>query len=233
MRFSLDEVVPWGRTFDEYVDMFALDGDDLAQRIIGCADGPAAFNAELSHMGGSVVSVDPLYQFTVQDIESRIDDTFDIVMEQTRRNAFEFTWNRIRSPKELGQLRMKAMSEFLADFPQGRIEGRYSYGELPRLRFPDDAFDIALCSHFLFLYSELFDLSFHIRSIRELCRVAGEARIFPLMELGSRKSRHLDAVSAALSLEGYRVAIERVDYEFQKGGDKMLRVIAPENGVRL
>jgi hypothetical protein len=230
MPFSLDEVVPWGRTFDEYSAMFALDGDDLGKRIVGCADGPAAFNAALSRLGGSVVSVDPLYRFTAEEIESRIDDTFDLVMEQTRRNAVEFTWTRIRSAKELGQLRMGAMSEFLADYPQGMIENRYVFGELPDLPFPDGAFDIALCSHFLFLYSRLFDLGFHIKSIRELCRIAGEARIFPLMELGSRRSRHLNAVIKVLSAEGYRVAIDRVEYEFQKGGNEMLRVSLPGCG---
>jgi hypothetical protein len=230
MPFSLDEVVPWGRTFDEYVAMFALDGDDLGKRIVGCADGPAAFNAAMSRLGESVVSVDPLYRFTAEEIESRIDDTFDLVLEQTRRNAVEFAWTHIRSPKELGQLRLGAMSEFLADYPQGIIEERYRFGELPDLPFPDGAFDIALCSHFLFLYSRLFDLSFHIKSIRELCRIAGEARIFPLTELGSRRSRHLNAVITVLSAEGYRITIERVNYEFQKGGNEMLRVSPPDDG---
>ncbi len=230
MTFCLDEVVPWGRTFDEYSAMFALDGEDLGKKIVGCADGPAAFNAALSRLGGSIVSVDPLYRFTVEEIESRIDDTFDLVMEQTRRNAVEFTWARIRSPKELGQLRIGAMNEFLADYPQGVIEKRYVFGELPALPFADGAFDIALCSHFLFLYSRHFDLGFHIKSIRELCRIAGETRIFPLMELGSRRSRHLNAVIKMLSAEGYRLAVERVDYEFQKGGNEMLRVRPPDNG---
>jgi hypothetical protein len=232
MTFCLEEVVPWGRTFDEYVAMFALDENDRRKKIVGCADGPAAFNAAMYRLGGTVVSVDPLYRFTAEEIESRIDETFNQVMEQTQCNADEFKWTRIRSPKELGQLRMGAMSEFLADFPRGIREGRYRYGELPDLPFPDGAFDIALCSHFLFLYSRIFDISFHIKSIRELCRIAGEARIFPLTELGSRRSRHLNKVTSILAAEGYRLAVERVDYEFQKGGNEMLRVYPPGAGVR-
>ena len=46
MAFQLAEVVPWGRTFDEYVAMFSLDATDRSRSILGCSDGPASFNAE-------------------------------------------------------------------------------------------------------------------------------------------------------------------------------------------
>jgi hypothetical protein len=49
MAFTLDQVVPWGRSFDEYRRMFALSDDDLGLRILGCADGPASFNGEADH----------------------------------------------------------------------------------------------------------------------------------------------------------------------------------------
>lgn len=64
MAFELSGVVPWGRSYAEYVAMFALSDEDLNRRILGCGDGPAAFNAGLTGRGGSVVSVDPLYAFS-------------------------------------------------------------------------------------------------------------------------------------------------------------------------
>lgn len=224
MAFSLDEVVPWGRSFDEYVSMFALGDDDLSGRVLGCSDGPASFNGTLTRRGGSVVSADPLYRFPALEIGRRIDETFEIVMEQTRRNREEFVWNQIASVEELGRVRLAAMREFLSDFPIGKQEGRYLDAELPQLPFPGGAFDLALCSHFLFLYSEQFDAEFHLRSLRELCRVAFEVRVFPLLELGAKRSRHLDVVVSTLAVEGYRVRIEQVPYEFQKGGNEMLRL---------
>lgn len=226
MAFSLDKVVPWGRSFPEYVAMFALSEEDFGKRILGVGDGPASFNAVLSNRGGSVVSVDPLYRFTAEEIRQRIAETFDTVLEQTRRNAAEFIWNQISSVEELGRLRMSAMEEFLADFRRGREEGRYREAGLPRLPLGTGAFDLALCSHFLFLYSELLSLEFHVESIKELCRVAPEARIFPLLELGARPSRHLDSVTRQLEKGGFQAAIEPVTYEFQKGGNRMLRVRA-------
>jgi len=59
VSFSLDQVVPWGRSFEEYVAMFSLTEEDLAGRILGCGDGPASFNCELTRRGGMIVSLDP------------------------------------------------------------------------------------------------------------------------------------------------------------------------------
>ncbi len=94
--------------------------------------------------------------------------------------------------------------------------------ELPDLPFEKKEFKLALCSHFLFLYSEQYSLVFHIQSITELSRVAKEVRIFPLLELGGIQSRHLDQVIENLNHSGFKADIKKVDYEFQKGGNEML-----------
>ncbi|MBC7985003.1 MAG: SAM-dependent methyltransferase [Candidatus Obscuribacterales bacterium] len=224
MPFTLDQVAPWGRSFDEYVAMFALTPADLRRRIVGCGDGPAAFNSVANKTGGGVVSVDPIYEFSVDQLRQRIDAIYDSILAETERNKDEFVWQHVKSVEELGRLRKGAMEEFLTDYPQGVKEYRYVAGELPLLPFMDQTYELALCSHFLFLYSEHHDLDFHIASIKELCRVAEEVRIFPLLELGSRKSRHLDAVIAALEQDGFLPEIVTVNYEFQKGGNQMLRL---------
>ena len=45
MAFTLENVVPWGRNLEEYTRMFELSDPDLDGRILGCAVGPASFNA--------------------------------------------------------------------------------------------------------------------------------------------------------------------------------------------
>ncbi|WP_457595655.1 SAM-dependent methyltransferase [Hydrogenimonas sp.] len=224
MSISLEEVVPWGRSFDEYVSMFSLREGELEGKILGCGDGPAAFNAELTRKGGSAVSIDPLYTFCAEEIEKRIRQTYAAILEQIRRNESAFVWNRFEDPDELGRARMEAMRCFLADYACGRAQGRYVTGGLPNLALPDKAFDLALCSHFLFLYSDHTTLEFHIRSVTELCRVAHEVRIFPLLDLKGERSSYLEKVIEALSHRGYRSSVERVDYEFQRGGNQMLRI---------
>lgn len=222
MTFQLDQVVPWGRSFDEYAAMFALDEGDLAKRILGCGDGPASFNAGLTARGGRAVSVDPIYRFSREDLAARIEATYPVVLEQTRRNAAEFVWSGIPSVEELGRVRRAAMEAFLADYPAGSEAGRYVVGALPGLPFTDRSFDLALCSHFLFLYSAHFDEDFHVRALLELLRVAQEVRVFPLLELGAVRSRHLDGALARLAGAGCRAEVAAVPYEFQRGGNEML-----------
>lgn len=223
--FTLEKVVPWGRSFDEYRRMFGLTEADLRKRILGCADGPASFNAELTAEGGTVVSCDPLYQFSAVEIRQRIEDTSAEVIEQTKRNMHEFVWSDVVPDVDaLARLRMAAMERFLGDYETGRTAGWYVVAELPDLPFGTDSFDVAVCSHFLFLYSEQLSTRFHIDSIRSLTRVAEDVRIFPLLELGVIRSRHIISVTTALRDAGYRVTIERVDYEFQRGGNQLMRI---------
>ena len=212
--------------------MFVLSEGDFDKRILGVGDGPASFNAVLSKLGGNVISVDPLYRFTATEIRQRIAETFETVLEQTRKNAAEFIWRQIHSVEELGRLRMSAMEEFLSDYSNGRGEGRYREAGLPELPFGKGEFDLALCSHFLFLYSEQLSMEFHLASIKELCRVALETRIFPILELGSRPSRHLDPVTEHLENDGFHVTIEPVSYEFQKGGNRMLKIMAAQGSAK-
>ena len=205
--------------------MFALTDADLEGRILGCGDGPASFNAEATRAGARVVSFDPLYQFDAGQIRQRIDDTAAEVLEQARRNAHEFVWSDVIPDIDaLRRVRMSAMDTFLRDYEQGLGEGRYVSAGLPSLPFADGTFDLALCSHFLFLYSAQHDAAFHVQSLREVGRVAREIRVFPLLALGGRPSPHVAAAREAMTADGWHTSIERVPYEFQRGGNEMMRI---------
>ena len=78
MSFTLENVVPWGRTLAEYRAMFSLTDADLQKSILGCSDGPAGFNAELTGMGGRIISADPIYQFPAEQIRVRGDEVYDL-----------------------------------------------------------------------------------------------------------------------------------------------------------
>jgi hypothetical protein len=226
--FSLDQVVPWGRSFDEYRAMFRISDVDLAGRILGCGDGPASFNRDATRLGATVVSCDPIYRWGADEIRARIEGTCDEILEQTRQNQHEFVWDTIASVDELGRVRMEAMQGFLADYPDGRAQGRYVDAALPSLPFEDGAFDLAVCSHLLFLYSQQLGEAFHRAAVMELGRVAREVRVFPLLALGGALSPFVEMCTGLLRDAGYRVSIERVPYEFQRGGNQMLRFRAKD-----
>jgi hypothetical protein len=203
--------------------MFALSDADLRLRILGCADGPASFNAEATRRGTAVISVDPLYRWDTRTIRDRIAMTYEQILDQTQRNTHQFVWDTIRSVEELGRMRMEAMQEFLRDYDLGKREGRYVEATLPTLVFPDKFFDLAVCSHFLFLYTEHLPEAFHRSAILELCRLASEVRIFPLLALDGRPSPFVAGIVDDLR-DSYEVSVETVPYEFQRGGNQMMRV---------
>ena len=224
MGFTLDKVVPWGRSYTEYVNMFDLSEADLQGRILGCGDGPAGFNTVLTQRGGDIVSIDPLYAFDAAQVKNRVAETYDAVMAQMRKNESDYIWRAISSVEELGCIRMSAMDTFLSDFESGKSEGRYIVGALPSLPFKSDAFDIALSSHFLFLYSTHLSAEFHLQALQEMLRVAHEVRVFPLLTLEGNRSPHLDLMAEQLVTHGFSAEFRHVPYEFQRGGNEMLHI---------
>ncbi len=225
-RFKYQEAVPWGRSFDEYRRMFDLTDEDLNRKILGCADGPASFNAEMRGRGHRVISCDPIYQLSANQIKQRIDATYEDVIGQTRRNQEKFVWELIESPDELGRVRLEAMEVFLGDYERGQQDGRYVAAELPELPFTSHFFGLALSSHFLFLYSDTFSLEFHQQAVDELCRVAREVRIFPLLTYNAEPCPFVAPVGDHLRKSGRIVSIEKVPYEFQRGGNMMMKVLS-------
>jgi hypothetical protein len=225
---ELDEVIPWGRSFEEYRLIFDLGGPDLGGLILGCGDGPASFNAEATARGHCVISCDPVYDLDANAIRQRVEGYLGTVISQVKRYADQFLWDYFRDPDHLGECRLAAMRRFLADFEEGKRQGRYVTAALPTLPFGDGRFSLALVSHLLFLYSGRFNLDFHIASFTELLRVAGEVRVFPLLDLGGRWSPHVDPVRQHLERAGFEVEVVAVKYEFQRAeghaGNRMMRV---------
>jgi hypothetical protein len=68
---TLEDVVPWGRSYEEYLAMFDLTPVELKSRVFGCGDVPAAFNAVLTRRGGFIVSVNPIYRTSSSAVAAR------------------------------------------------------------------------------------------------------------------------------------------------------------------
>jgi hypothetical protein len=221
---KLNQVVPWGRTLEEYQLMFNLSKANLETQILGCGDGPASFNAEMTALGHSVISVDPIYQFSAEQVRQRIKDTYEPIISQVKQNSHRYIWKNFQDADELGQARLAAMERFLLDYETGKSEDRYRYQSLPNLELTDNQFELCLCSHLLFLYSEQLSLDFHLASITELLRVSQEVRIFPLLKLDGEPCSYLERVIEELCSKDFDVQVQSVAYEFQKGGNQMLKV---------
>jgi hypothetical protein len=207
--------------------MFALSEADLDRSILDCGGGPASFNGEMTRLGKSVISCDPVYQFSVAQISQRIEESKPKIIASVNANAEKYVWDGIDTIENLIAIRMSAMTQFLADFESGLGAGRYRNESLPSLAFGDRTFSLALSSHLMFTYSEQLDLDFHCAALDELCRVADEVRIFPIViNMTGERSVHVDPVCEQLKQQGHQVSIDTVPYQFQRGGNEMLRILS-------
>lgn len=202
--------------------MFGLSDADLARNILGVADGPASFNAEMHALGHRVTSVDPIYVFETDAIRRRFDETEPMIRHRVEEHPDHYTWRDIKTGDDLIALRRQALDLFLADLPAGRAQGRYLPAQLPHLPFPDRAFDLCLCSHLLFTYHEHLDLAFHRAALRELLRVSREVRLYPLIGLDG-------AIAPTLSplLDEFGGDLIPTTYEHQRGATHHYRLRSP------
>ena len=207
--------------------MFNLRAKDLSGGVLDCGGGPASFTAEMLASNVRAVAIDPIYAFSGSEILARFEEVVEPMISQVRATPEDWTWSYHRDPDDLCANRRAAIERFLMDYEEGLREQRYITGELPSLPLDSRSFGLAVCSHLLFLYSDLLSEDFHIRSVLELCRVADEVRLFPLLTLRREPSPHLAAVRSALDSKGLASEIVRVDYELQRGGNEMLRIFRP------
>src|SRR5260370_41126624 len=137
--------------------MFALSEGDLQRRLLGCGDGPASFNAELTALGKPrrLVSVDPLYLFTGPEIASRVEQTYETIISQVKRNPHRYVWSYFPDPDALGAAPLGFMKIFLNGYDRGRKEGRYQHAAWPKLCLEYNEIDFLSSSHFCVLVSAL------------------------------------------------------------------------------
>jgi hypothetical protein len=74
------------------------------------------------------------------------------------------------------------------------------------------------------LYASL-GLELHMRALEDLCRVARQVRVFPLVQLDGQRSPYLMSSIDRLTSLGHSADIVVVPYEFQRGAKEMLRVV--------
>ncbi len=226
MTIPYHDIVLWGHAFEEYKRMFGLTETDLKLSILDCCGGPSSFNAILTAQGGHVISTDSLFAFPINQLKHRIEQVFSEMLEVVEANKNRFTWNDITSPEELATIRRNNIQTFLNDFDKGVEQGRYLTDTPPHLKFKHFQFDLALCSHYFFANCSDQSVEFHVNAIKNLCDVAKEVRIFPLLNSQGEIPMIVGAVTQGLHQASLGVEIKSVPYRFQAKGNAMLRVWA-------
>lgn len=220
----LNNMFYWGLSYQNIVEMFSLDIHDLQKKILDCMGAPSSFNVIAHEKGQQVVSCSDIYGCNKEELQIKMQEALRQTMMIIEENPHRFVNAAIGLPKRYEATLKENLKIFMHDYNIAIKQYRYSSESLPSLGFKNCEFGLAVCRHFLFARNENFTVEFHVKSIKEMCRVAGEARIFPLLNADGSVSEKLPLVMEALQQDGYDVEVRKVNYELQKGANAMLRV---------
>ncbi len=223
-ELDIEHIVFIGRTYKEYMKLFDLEHAlPKAGRILDCAAGPSSFTAEASAKGIDVSACDAMYNTEPFALFQKGNMDIAHVFKKFNAVSENYTWKFYKDRDDVISYRKMALGRFAKDFARNKYNKRYQHAELPALPYPDNAFDLILSSHFLFLYGDRLDIDFHIECLKELTRVScGEVRIYPLCGLDAEPYNQMDNILSYLRKMNIRHEIKKVPFEFQRGSDKMM-----------
>jgi ubiquinone/menaquinone biosynthesis C-methylase UbiE len=214
-----------GRSWAEYLKMFDLDLEKLNnKKILDCAAGASSFTYFLSKNGIDVSAVDLLYDKDPEFLKRRCQEHLHALIESLGKMEDEFVWSFFKNLDDLKSHRMKSCQDFNRDYKLNS-EKKYIKADLTQLPFHDDSFNIVLCAHLLFIYDHRLNWNFHLSAVEEMIRVSSnEVRIYPLVKNKGKKSIFVDKLIKNLP-EELETEIVKVDYQFRRGGNEMLRIV--------
>ncbi len=198
--------------------MFDL-ADLATDSVLDCCAGGASFIAEL---GGAAVALDPAYARGRAALAELIRTGQQGAGAISCANAEHFDWSWYGDPAGREEMRARAARRFLADI--AARPDHYVAGDVHRLPFADNGFELVVCSHLLFTWSDVLDEDWHRRAITELLRVSrSEVRIFPtVVQKTGDAVPFLPALRANFAARGVSSRLVKVPYHFQVGADEML-----------
>lgn len=222
-KLDLDRIVFIGRTYEEYVQMFSLQEQDLAdKKILDCPSGACSFTAIASEKGYNVTASDITYSVPADHLLMKGLQDVQHAMESVEKVQSAYSWNYFKNIQELKYDRLNALHtciNHMKHYPR-----QYVAATLPHLPFEDNEFELTLSAHFLFMYGDRLNYDFHYKTLKELLRVTkGELRIFPLVDLAGKRYLHLDKLLSEFEHD-ISFEEEKVAYEFQKNAHTMLKI---------
>lgn len=219
---GLGDIITTARPFDEYMAMFDLtEADLLAGPILDCPGGAGDFGEAVRAMGGTVISVDPVYATPLEEFLPVARRDTHTGNRYVIENPHLYVMGFFHDTDDHLARRLAGLERFAAGFSG---PGPFHVpAKLPDLPFPDGHVRLALSAHLMFTYPDHLDRDDHLACLRELLRVASEeVRVFPLLDTTLQRVPYFDDLLGALAADGVRSEIRTVPYEWQRGADQML-----------
>ncbi|PNT90020.1 hypothetical protein [Coxiella burnetii] len=215
----------WVHSFEDYRAMFDLTDTELDRKILDYPASVSSFNAEMVKAGhDKVISADPHYDLEPMDMSKHVDNVIQRLATQLHQYANRIHTEREKTLEDILTGWNQYAQIFVTDYSQGRLENRYQVAHLPHLPFADFQFELALCADLVFRN----ETASPQLAITELCRVAHEVRIFPLLDEQGKVSDTLGPLMLTLQEKNYGIEVREVPYKLQRGNNAMLRLWARE-----
>lgn len=224
MKNTKTPLIPsWVHNLSDYRRMFALSDQDLTRSILEYPAGISSFNAEMKMLKASqVISGDRHYNLEPQSMVKHVEQLVQQLAEQLHHYQDRLIDAKPNAVQEIVSRWTEDAQLFLNDYVSGHRDTRYQYMNLPKLPFADFEIELALCPDILFRSGNASP----DKDIMELCRVAEEVRIFPLLDEYGEISKAIGPSILNLQNKNYGVEICEVPYQLLKGSNAMLRVWA-------
>ncbi|MNW43705.1 Methyltransferase domain protein [compost metagenome] len=216
------------RSYEEYLKMFALSSEGLLKgSILDVAAGASSFVAEANMKGLKATAVDPMYELHPDAILHKGLQEIEISTAKLANLQEHFDWTYYGNIENHRNIREASLQTFVKDY-RSNGDSRYISAMLPELPFSNESFELVLCSHFLFLYGEQFDGTFHRQAINELlrvCRKGGQVLIYPLKTLGFELYSELAGIVKELGSNGVEARYGSSELPFIPGSSELLSLV--------
>ena len=241
------------RSFEEYCRMFMLE-DELPRHgnILDVAAGASSFTAELCKRGYEAFACDPLYKLTPDAMLKHGLQELELASSKLAAKQHAFVWKDYASLQEHDEIRHDSLQQFITHYQQEKNSDdttsqhtyplkklavsdeknsgyfRYMAGALPKLPYADKSFELVCCNHFLFLYQEQFDASFHLEALQEMLRVTkqgGRIVVYPLVGFRNERYPELPQLIEKLHKQHTEVNLRSTPFRFLPAADHFLEII--------
>lgn len=216
------DVLVTPRPFFDYQRMFGITAGDLnAGTILDCPSGASPFAAQVRLRGGSAVSVDPIYQLSLDEILNLVQTTLNRAPSWLEAEHPQVNRSFFGSPDALARGYQAAADLFTLDYQVN--PSAYVNAGLPNLPFEDDEFALTVSSHLLFTDPQDFVIKSEVDAICEMCRVTiGEVRIHPIVDARGQSVDAVGETRAQLEAASISTEIRETGPVSIVGGNKTL-----------
>jgi hypothetical protein len=216
------------RSFTEYEKMFVLEQEILEQGVIlDIAAGASSFTATIKSKGIIAHAVDPLYNKSIAEMAEHGRNEIIISTEKLAKLTETYDWSFYGNIASHRENRLSSLDVFMEDYAKANAQDTYHPSALPELPFETNTFTLVLCSHFLFLYQEQFDYTFHLNAIMEMyrvCNVGGQIRIYPVYDLKGQPYSYLEHLINHMKQLGAAVELRTSQLPFLPGSTHFLNI---------